>query len=333
MTVFEGEMRRRIWALITQLDLLFSSSLGLPRLLDDRQADTVPPLNLLDEDLDPDMTEVPKPRPETEETWIGYMNFKSKPLGVLGKIVDRMNLVKEISYNEVLNLEQEIQAAVAAKPTWLKLPTNGQLANLPVSVITRLMSLDLITQRSRMILHPAMILCLDLNEVLLGKCEDVDVEEENKEREKRYKLLENSYKVWTDAMTHAPEARKAAAVLRVMLEKVEKRKMEKSATPNTEANFTSPIYKTSIGTASNASPMVEAEKVALPQPSQAVDLKPDPFLNYNGILSGEAESYLARGGYAYPNPVVFQNMLSSGGNFDWLEWDSQFPGQGLDLQP
>lgn len=43
ISVFEGEMRRRMWTLITDMDTLASSRVGLPRLLREFQSDTALP--------------------------------------------------------------------------------------------------------------------------------------------------------------------------------------------------------------------------------------------------------------------------------------------------
>jgi hypothetical protein len=77
MTLFEGELRRRTWAILVHCDLAFAVTCGLPRILNDRQINIRLPSNYLDEDLDPNMVELPSPRPDTEQTWIGYLNYKN----------------------------------------------------------------------------------------------------------------------------------------------------------------------------------------------------------------------------------------------------------------
>jgi hypothetical protein len=52
ISVFAGEMRRRIWATIFQIDVGFSALAGLPRMIKPHQCDTEEPRNLLDSDFD-----------------------------------------------------------------------------------------------------------------------------------------------------------------------------------------------------------------------------------------------------------------------------------------
>jgi len=49
---FAGEMRRRVWAMIIQIDFSISTQLGLPRLVRESQSDTAEPRNLKDSDFD-----------------------------------------------------------------------------------------------------------------------------------------------------------------------------------------------------------------------------------------------------------------------------------------
>ena len=384
MTIFEGEIRRREWALIVQLDLVFSSTLGLPRLIDERQTDTAPPFNLLDADLDPGMTEIPKPRPATEQTWIGYMNFKTKMLSVLGKVVDRTNSIQEISYHEVLNLEQDVQAASASKPEWLELPRDGSLASLSISALTRLVALDLITQRARMILHrrfliealsnktysysrqccltaatralqyqrelyelsrapdgllssswkffslmshdfllAAMIICLDLDQTLLRMCPDFPADEELQDKKKRFELLESSYQVWTESLNHSPEAKKAAEVLKVMLERVERKKGEIHGVINGQIVFKTPEFSsTNASGSSETASTIESQSDAPFEPNYMPEIKPPngPEGMSGVIIDGNDGFNGIRNGFMNPDTQAFQTILSSPNNFDWVSF-------------
>ena len=84
---FQGEMRRRSWAMIVQLDLIASSQIGLPRMMKYWQSDTAEPRNLLDDDFDEDVTELPS-RPNTDLTTLVYFVTKNKFLSVFGMISD-----------------------------------------------------------------------------------------------------------------------------------------------------------------------------------------------------------------------------------------------------
>ena len=49
---FEGEMRRRTFWMIKNLDTLLSFQIGLPAIVHDEECDTAPPSNLFDSDFD-----------------------------------------------------------------------------------------------------------------------------------------------------------------------------------------------------------------------------------------------------------------------------------------
>lgn len=57
-----GEMRRRVWAMIVQLDFSISTQLGLPRLVKESQTNTAEPRNLYDSDFDEHTAELPASR-------------------------------------------------------------------------------------------------------------------------------------------------------------------------------------------------------------------------------------------------------------------------------
>ena len=65
---FEGEMRRRMWNMAVQIEMLVAFHMGLPSMLPGIETDTAIPRNLQDEDFDEDSTFLPPSRPETDYT-------------------------------------------------------------------------------------------------------------------------------------------------------------------------------------------------------------------------------------------------------------------------
>ncbi len=72
ITPFEGEMRRRKWALLIEMDTTIAFISGLPISINERLADTRLPSNLRDEDISEEMRQPPAPRPHTETTPVLY---------------------------------------------------------------------------------------------------------------------------------------------------------------------------------------------------------------------------------------------------------------------
>ncbi|ERF69012.1 hypothetical protein EPUS_06699 [Endocarpon pusillum Z07020] len=65
ITAFEGEMRRRAWAVIQQVDLLLSFQMGLPSLVQADTSDAELPRNLLDNEFDELTPHLPASRSDT----------------------------------------------------------------------------------------------------------------------------------------------------------------------------------------------------------------------------------------------------------------------------
>ncbi|KAJ5646471.1 hypothetical protein N7490_002843 [Penicillium lividum] len=59
VSVFDGEMRRRVWATILELNVQLAIDAAMPPLLSQADYDTRPPANLDDDDIDPSITVLP----------------------------------------------------------------------------------------------------------------------------------------------------------------------------------------------------------------------------------------------------------------------------------
>ncbi|KAM0438651.1 hypothetical protein ACHAPT_001406 [Fusarium lateritium] len=102
---FEGEMRRRIWTTILQLDLSLSLEMGLPRSATGTHIDTKQPRNLRDCGFDEDTTEMPPPRPETEWTPVLPLIARGRLVTALGLICDVNTDINPPSYDEVIKVD------------------------------------------------------------------------------------------------------------------------------------------------------------------------------------------------------------------------------------
>ncbi|KAF2493453.1 hypothetical protein BU16DRAFT_619779 [Lophium mytilinum] len=150
ISIFDGEIRRRFWAHIFQIDVWFSHKCALPRQIDERQADTAPPVSVLDEDLYPTMTELPIPRPSNVPTNIGFLNYKTKLLEIVTRITDRSSTAN-LSFDDVLNLDQALDSRLESRPAWVVVPGND--TTLAPVALGRLIEVDILAQCARIILH------------------------------------------------------------------------------------------------------------------------------------------------------------------------------------
>lgn len=151
ITPFAGEMRRRVWSMVIQLDFSISTQLGLPRLIS--QSNTTEPRNLHDSDFDESTTELPPSRPQTEVTPILYTLAKLRILSVGVQISDLISEPREYSYSEVLRLDQQINEAMDSLPSSMK--WEGLSASLTATplVLIQTIWLNMCIQRLKVVLH------------------------------------------------------------------------------------------------------------------------------------------------------------------------------------
>ncbi len=150
---FAGEMRRRVWAVIVQMDVRLASQIGLPRLLRSHLCDTTSPRNLFDTDFDDATVELPPSRSETEVTPMLYSLARARVDSINGLVSDLVNDTQEHPYAEILALDGKIQAAEASLPAIFQWqPLSQSFMVLPQIVMHRVL-LQLAIQRVTIWLH------------------------------------------------------------------------------------------------------------------------------------------------------------------------------------
>jgi hypothetical protein len=150
---FVGEMRRRIWGTIVQLDFRLCSQMGLPRLVKPQNCDTSEPRNLLDTDFDEGTVELPPSRPETEVTPILYSLAKNRIDYIGGLISDLLADIHEHQYTEILELHEKVQAAEASLPPIFRWQPISQSLTIPPKIVLFRAWLQLAIQRLVVWLH------------------------------------------------------------------------------------------------------------------------------------------------------------------------------------
>lgn len=100
ISVFDGEMRRRIWMCLSLLDHYTSLQAGLPPSTIQAQSDTEKPRNLTDEDLDPLMMELPQARPASETTPILFPIILNRIMFANAEIMSKVCFVKGVPFQE-----------------------------------------------------------------------------------------------------------------------------------------------------------------------------------------------------------------------------------------
>lgn len=150
---FQGEMRRRIWALVCDMDILFSSSAGIPRLLRQNQSDTAPPRNLLDEDFDEDTIELPPSRPSSFDNPCQWLVSKNKMISMLGIIFDFSTSIRRPGYGEVMHMDKALHETHKSLPgQYHEKPMSKSIMDSPELILCRI-KIVLLLEKSRCVLH------------------------------------------------------------------------------------------------------------------------------------------------------------------------------------
>lgn len=120
ISAFEGEMRRRMWNMAIQIDLLVAFHMGLPSMLQGIETDTMIPRNLTDEDFDEHSENLPPARPDSDHTPLTYPIQKTKIIRVFGQIARQSHALTPPSYSEVLKLDEQLEATWRSVPSFMK---------------------------------------------------------------------------------------------------------------------------------------------------------------------------------------------------------------------
>ncbi|GKT58597.1 C6 transcription factor [Colletotrichum tofieldiae] len=139
---FEGEMRRRMWNMAVQLDLL---RLRAPR-------------NLVDEDFDEDTAVLPPPRPATDYTEMTYSINKSTVMRVFGQVARQAHLLSPPPYSEVTRLDGLLNEAWAGVPQFMMVKPLEQCVTTPATQIIQRFGLASLYNKTRCVLHRRFLL-------------------------------------------------------------------------------------------------------------------------------------------------------------------------------
>lgn len=129
LSVFDGEMRRRVFNIISQFELLFSVNIGLPKGLQLSNCDTKPPTNLYEEELYEEMTRLPSPRPLTDPTPISYLVVKDKIVQAYACVVEFLHKVQEQPLEDLLKIDTLLIDARNAIPPHLQVRPLTEMQN------------------------------------------------------------------------------------------------------------------------------------------------------------------------------------------------------------
>lgn len=107
---FWGELRRRIWYTILELDLQMCIQCNMPACIREGDYTCRPPSNVNDADLYMDMKELPEPKPIDYPTDSQIQVFAASTLSVRFKVVDLINRLDSLTdYQQILDCGNELE--------------------------------------------------------------------------------------------------------------------------------------------------------------------------------------------------------------------------------
>jgi hypothetical protein len=156
ITPYEGEMRRRRWHVILQLDTLMSFQMGMPSVIPPEFCDTEPPRNLKDEDIWPAMETLPPSRPASDYTPILYTIAKGGVMNMFRKVLVHTHSSSSSSppsYPITIDLDAKLRETYASIPETLKWKPINQSFTVSTGLIINRSTIELLYLKSVMVLH------------------------------------------------------------------------------------------------------------------------------------------------------------------------------------
>jgi hypothetical protein len=153
ISVFQGEMRRRVWAAIRSFDLLFSAQAGMPPITRPKDTNTEVPRNIYDDELFEDMKILPPSRPETEATPTLFLINRTRLIYKLGEAVELTDTLTCTSYEEVMRLDSQARELHEQISPHLKMRSMDESARDPSTLIMQRFTLDLLYLKMICVLH------------------------------------------------------------------------------------------------------------------------------------------------------------------------------------
>ncbi|KAI9780619.1 MAG: hypothetical protein M1835_004455 [Candelina submexicana] len=149
---FQGEMRRRMWTLLWQSDILFSFQTGLPSMIRSGDCDSTLPRSLYDDELDENTQELPVSRPYTEPTPVSYMITKARLSISFGNILEKPQSLSS-PYEDIMKLDNSLRENLASTPPHLRIRSMDESGTDPAHLIMQRINLDLLYNKGQCVLH------------------------------------------------------------------------------------------------------------------------------------------------------------------------------------
>jgi hypothetical protein len=149
LSLYQGEMRRRMWAVIYSLDIGFSTQMGLPSSIKHSLSDTMPPQNLQDRDFDGSSTDLPPERPIDELTSSTVIIAKLHVATSIGAVSDLVCNPHSLSYENLVAANSKLDLTYATIPEPCKFRPMSESLLDPPSVVFQVSAVAFLIQSRR----------------------------------------------------------------------------------------------------------------------------------------------------------------------------------------
>ncbi|KAA8647986.1 fungal specific transcription factor domain-containing protein [Aspergillus tanneri] len=153
LSPYQGEMRRRMWAMICSLDIGFSTQMGLPSSIKHSLSDTKPPRNLQDRDFDAGSTDLPPARPIDELTSSTVILAKLHVATSLGVVSDMVCNPHPLSYEDLIAANSTLDVMYTTIPDPCKFRPMSESLLDPPSVVFQRINFYMHYQRARILIN------------------------------------------------------------------------------------------------------------------------------------------------------------------------------------
>ncbi|KAI1310474.1 hypothetical protein F5Y03DRAFT_403422 [Xylaria venustula] len=148
LSPFEGESRRRLWAMLYHL-----GSLGVPRLINDAFVDTAEPRNLFDSDFDVNSTELPPSRPDTDPTPMLVVLAKLRTGRMYTAVVSVVTSTHPPTYAQVLQVDRQLEDMFMRIPEYCRIKTQPESIQDPPLMLLQRVFIQMNHHKAQVILH------------------------------------------------------------------------------------------------------------------------------------------------------------------------------------
>ncbi|KAJ5520231.1 hypothetical protein N7463_000684 [Penicillium fimorum] len=125
ISVFNKEMRRRIWTTIVELDLQIALDRGMPPSVQSFDYDVAPGLNIFDDEIHENSTEAPRSRPSWEVTDSSFQSILSRSLPLRLQACSLMHSPRiSCRYEDIQRLDGELNRHLSQIPSWVTVDPN-----------------------------------------------------------------------------------------------------------------------------------------------------------------------------------------------------------------